>query len=332
MNDYLWLLLGFAILIVGGDMLVRNAVKVAEYLRVPYTVIGVVLLGFGTSAPELVTSIQAAKAGSPGIAVGNFVGSNITNVLLVLGFAATIAPFKLLDLDTKRDGYIMFASAVLFTVMAQIWPLDQLAGAILLAMLVGYITMTIRSAQTSREVLGEENLLALNAQVTPAQQKKVGYVEPAVTTSFGTSALAFMLTLVGLLGIIVGSDFLVHAAIDIANDLGVSQSVIGVSVVALGTSLPELVAVTFAALKGRGDMALGGIIGSNIYNTLMIGGVTGLIAPNFVPADIASYDVFVMVAASTALLIIACTGQRLRRYEGLGLLSAYGIYIYSIWP
>ncbi len=313
-------------------MLVRNSVKVAQHLGIPFTVIGVVLLGFGTSAPELVTSIQAAKIGSPGIAVGNFVGSNITNVFLVLGFAAAVAPFSLHDSDTRRDGFIMFASAVLFTVLAQVWPLDRAAGAVLLALLIGYITITIRDAQTSMSVLDKKQPLPLNAQVSSPAPLDNTKTATTATTPSGSVVVASILTFLGLAGIIVGADLLVHAAINIANDIGVSQSVIGVSVVALGTSLPELVAVTFAALQRRGDMALGGIIGSNIYNTLMIGGVTGLVAPNDVPHDIASYDVYVMVAASIALLIIAATGRRVRRLEGLGLLSAYGLYICSIWP
>ncbi len=324
MNDYLWLLVGFTLLIAGGDMLVRNAVKVAERLRIPMAVIGIVLLGFGTSAPELVTSIKAAYAGSPGIAVGNFVGSNIANIFLVLGFAATIAPFKLYDSDTRRDGWIMFASALLFTVLAQVWPLDRAVGGSLLAMLAVYITITIRDAQTSMAVLGEGQPKALNAQVSPPSTQHERYG--------GNLALPLLLSFAGLAGIVLGADFLVHSAISIANKLGVSQSVIGVSIVALGTSLPELVTVTFAALQRRGDMAIGGILGSNIYNTLMIGGVIGVAAPVDVPADIASFDVFVMLAASAVLLVIAITGHRVRRLEGLGLLSAYGLFIWSIWP
>lgn len=316
MNDYLWLLLGFALLIGGGDLLIRNAVKVAASLKISATVIGIVLLGFGTSAPELVTSIQAAKAGSPGIAVGNFVGSNIANVLCVLGFAALVAPIALQDQKSMREGWLVVISAVAFAAAIQVVPLDRTLGLTLLGALVAYLTITLFLANKSR-----------TGKLAPAADEEFAPAESA-----GGVMVAIFLSLVGLVAIICGSDFLVQSAISIANRIGVSQSVIGVSVVALGTSLPELVTVTIAALQRRGDMAIGGIVGSNIYNTLMIGGVTGTVAPAPVPDDIVSYDVFVMVAASLALIFVTLTGKKISRVEGFVLLACYCAFIWSIWP
>ncbi len=328
MDDYLWLLAGFVLLIGGGDLLIRYAVRVAEALHVSPVLIGVLLLGFGTSAPELVTSIQAATAGSPGIAVGNFVGSNIANVFLVLGFASALTSFSVNEQGVKREGWIMMGSAVFFVVATQFWPLDRVIGGMLLGGLLAYILITIRTAKRVKPIAA--GVQDLGAAASGETQPDIASEQD--TTTKGHVFVSIILTLVGLAGIIVGSDILVHSAISIAQKLQVSESVIGVSVIAIGTSLPELVTVTIAALKRRADMALGGILGSNIYNTLMIGGVTGLVAPAAIPTDIASYDVYVMLAASAALIIIALTGRRIYRIEGFGLLSAYGLYMYSIWP
>ncbi|EDP64661.1 K+-dependent Na+/Ca+ exchanger related-protein [alpha proteobacterium BAL199] len=299
----LLLLAGLVLLLVGGEVLVRGATAIAERLGMPHFVVGVVVVGFGTSMPELVTSVEAALVGAPGIAVGNIVGSNIANILLILGLSAMLAPIAVDRAVLRRDGVIALIAAVACLILAALDGIDRLTGALLVAGLVAYIYVTIRHPACADCPAADETVARPNI------------------------LLALLLSGVGLVVLIWGADLLVTAAIALARTSGVSESVIGLTVVAIGTSLPELATSVIAAVRRQADIALGNILGSNIYNVLGILGTTALIKPVAIPDDIASTDVWVMVAATLLLLVFATTGRRICRLEGVSFVALYGGYI-----
>lgn len=310
--DFLYVVAGFAGLLFGGEMLVRGAVSVARGLNVSPMVIGLTLVGFGTSTPELVTSINAALAGSPGIAMGNVVGSNICNILLILGMGALIAPITVHREALRRDGSVLAVATVLCVVAVLYGTVGRAAGAVLVAALGGYLVMTFwlesRRQSPAAEVYEAEADL-------PA---------PVGHGGMGPATLAFV---AGLALTLVAARFLVQGAVGLAADWGMSEAVIGVTVVAVGTSMPELVTSVIAARRGQGDVAFGNVIGSNIFNILGILGVTALVRPMAVPPEIMRLDIWVMLAATALLFVIARSGWDISRREGGLLAGAYGAYL-----
>ena len=299
---YLLILAGFAGLLVGGEFLVRGAVAIAERLRVSPIVIGVTLVGFGTSMPELLTSVQAALAGAPGIAVGNVVGSNIVNILLILGAAAAIRPIVVGGPAFRRDGTVLALATALCLAVVLTGTLGRVAGLAFVAGLAAYVVLAIRTGAA---------------------------VEPEPSEARPSMLRAILLFLGGLLVTLAAARALVFGAVDVATQLGVSEAVIGLTVVAIGTSLPELVTSIVAARRGQADLAFGNIVGSNIFNVLGILGITALVQPLAVPASIAAVDIWVMVGATVALVVAAVTGWRITRREGAAFVAAYAAYL--VW-
>ncbi len=314
---------GLALLGGGGELLVRGAVRVAERLGVSPLLIGLTLVGFGTSTPELVTSVQASLAGSPGIAVGNVVGSNIANILLILGVAALLCPIAVATSALKRDGVLVLALAVAFAAIGFLLPLDRWLGAAFLAGLAGYLLYAWR--QESR---GTDGHCAAQAKAEAFEGTHPKLHAGAGAGLAGPAALA----LGGLVLVVLGGRLLVDGAIRLAEGFGVPETVIGLTIVAVGTSLPELVTSVVAAARRQPEVALGNVLGSNIYNVLGILGMTALVSPTVVPAEIARFDSLVMVAVSAALLVVAWTGLRIGRREGAALLAGYVAYVWAIWP
>ena len=312
----IWLPLagGFLALILGGEALVRGAVQAATYLRVSPLVIGLTLVGFGTSTPELVTSVQAALSGAPGIAYGNIVGSNIANILLIGGLAALLYPIAVSSKSLRRDGTVMIAAALAFGILSAAIVPGRAMGVVCLVALAGYIYAAFRA---------ERNSATDAASVAPD-----GAPVPT-RRSFG---IAILMALAGLGLVVLGGRYLVEGAVALARGLGASETVIGLTIVAVGTSMPELVTSVMAALRRQTEVAFGNIVGSNIYNILGIGGATMLIAPGPVPATIVTWDNLVMLAASAVFLACAVTGWRLSRREGAALLAGYAAYIATLWP
>lgn len=296
---------GLLLLVVGGDALVRGAAQIARRLGVSPLVVGIVLVGFGTSTPELVTSLVAAGAGSPGIAVGNVVGSNTANLLLILGLAALLRPIPATPLAFKRDGAALAVSALLC--LAAVWAgrMGRLAGAAFLVALGVYIAVAIKT-----------------------EPRREGDAEPA-PDRVGRLPLAAQAAIfgAGLGATVLGARLLVGGAIGIARAAGISETVIGVTIVAIGTSLPELTASAIAAARRRPEIALGNIMGSSIYNVLGILGVTAVVHPIEVPPEILARDIWVMLAATAALLICPLTRWRIGRAHGAVLLGAYAAYL-----
>lgn len=302
---------GFVLLVAGGEILVRGSVGVATRFGVSKLVIGLTLVGFGTSAPELVTSLQAAFVGAPGIAVGNVVGSNIANILLILGISALIHPLACDPMAIRRDGMVMLAATILLVGLGMLGAIDRWAGVVLLALLAAYLAFTFHIERKSRDKAGE--MLEHEAEdASPANL---------------SLPLNLGLAVGGIVLVVVGADLLVRGAVDVARLMGVSEAVIGLTIVAVGTSLPELVTSVMAAIKRHGDVAIGNVIGSNIFNILAILGVTAAIHPIPFPAEIAALDVWVALATAVALLLFAASGARLNRIEGGILAAAYAGYV-----
>ena len=297
------LLGGLVLLIGGGEMLVRGAVGLAARLSVSPLVIGVTVVGIGTSTPELVTSVQAGLIGSPGIAYGNIVGSNIANILLILGVSALLWPMAVDRATLRRDGAAMAAGTMVFALAAVLLPMPRWSGVILVALLAAYLIWTIRSGTAG-------GALVEAPQEDPAPVWRVA-----------------ALTLAGLVLVVAGGAFLVDGAVTLAQGLGVSEAVIGLTIVAVGTSLPELVTSVMAALRRQADVALGNILGSNLFNLLGIGGVTAMMAPGAVPAEIVLRDLPVMLAATALILVLAWIGARLSRADGAVLLAGYAGFL-----
>jgi len=302
------LALGLALLLGGGEALIRGAAAIAVRLGVSPRLIGLTLVGFGTSTPELVASVNAAWIGAPGIAVGNVVGSNIANVLLILGVAALIFPVAVSKAAFRRDGAALIGASLVLTIIILTGALSRWAGVALLALLAAYTVYAYLSeARTAQEERGTDTAAVAN---------------PGVPL-----AIAVLFALGGIAGVIIGASLLVDSAILIARSAGVSETVIGLTLVAVGTSLPELATSAMAALRRQGDLAFGNIVGSNIYNILGILGATGVIVPIAIPAEIAGFDVWVMLAAAVALAVFAITDWRISRREGAAFLLGYAVYL-----
>jgi cation:H+ antiporter len=312
------LLLGLVLLIAGGDVLVRGAVRIAERLRLSPMLIGLTVVGMGTSMPELAASLQASLAGSPGIAIGNIVGSNMANTLLILGTAALIAPIAVTTRVLWRDGGVGTLAALALLAAGATVGLSREVGFAFLIAMAAYIYYAYR-----QERLGAAHSAAYDRALA------IEDVDPALVPHDppgGRLSTALLLFVAGLVLIVGGGTLLVNAAIDIAKQLRVSDEIIGLTIVAVGTSLPELITSAAAAYRKQGDIALGNVLGSNIYNILFIGGVTGTVAPTVVPASIMAFDLRVLVAISLVVMLFAYSGRRLSRTEGFALVVAYVAY------
>ncbi|WP_336986898.1 calcium/sodium antiporter [Altererythrobacter aquiaggeris] len=305
------LLGGILLLAIGGELLVRGSVGVARYLGVSPLLAGLTIVGFGTSAPELATSLQAALAGSPGIAVGNVVGSNIANFLLIIGISAMIMPLAITPKAFRRDGLALMIATLGCAGIVMFGFIERWMGIVLLVALAGYIVWAFLS---ERETHDSEAV---------RHEQEAGDIASPVTGIWTLIAISVG----GIAAAVIGADFLVTAAIDLARGWGISEAVIGVTVVAFGTSLPELVACVVAAMRNHGDVALGNAVGSNIYNICAILGITAIVHPLEVPPEIMRLDIWVMVGVAVLMVIFLRTGWTFKRWEGAVFAALYAAYI-----
>ncbi len=306
------LLVGFVVLIVGGELLVRGAVRVAERAGMSELLIGLTIVGFGTSAPELVASVEAARAGSPGIAWGNVVGSNLANSLLILGTASLILPMVVPRGPLWRDGGLAFVATIILWLVASTTGTSMIFGLAFLGLLgiyLGYAYWAERTQPVGASALHEK---AESLEVTDTHLHDEEPLWRSILILVG-----------GIVLIVAGGRWLVEGAVDLARLIGMSEAVIGLTVIAIGTSLPELVTSVIAAYKGASAVALGNVLGSNIFNLLLIGGVTAVIAPGTIPGEITNYGLPLLIVTSVLLMIFAATGRRITRWEGAVLLIIY---------
>lgn len=305
------ILLGLVLLVSGGELLVKGAVKLAEKFNISPLLIGLTLVGFGTSTPELVTSLQAAFAGSPGIAIGNVVGSNIANILFILGAAALIAPIAVARETFRRDGIVLVAATLLCLGAILFGQLTRWMGTVFVLGLAGYIWFAFQQDRAASK----------------SAASAAGNASSASRPSAGAIALDLVFVAGGLALTMLGARFLVSGAIDLARMFSISETIIGLTIVAVGTSLPELITSVMASLRKQGDIAFGNIVGSNIYNILGILGVTAIVKPIPVPAEIIRLDIWVMIAATALLAFAAMSRWRISRGEGAVMLLGYGAYV-----
>jgi cation:H+ antiporter len=312
----LMLILGLVVLTVGAEILVKNASRLAVNMGISPLVVGLTVVAFGTSAPELVVSLHASMTGKEEVAIGNVIGSNIFNILFILGISAIIVPLKVSQQLIRFDVPLMVGLSVLVWLMSWNGKIGRVDGLILTAGLIAYTVWSIvQSRREQSEVISEyEREYGVKAKVTP-----LGMLLNLVFLVFG----------LGLL--VVGTRFFVDAAVDIARTWGVSELVIGLTIVAVGTSLPEVATSVMAAVRGERDIAVGNAVGSNIFNILCVLGISGLVSDSVLVADPAfRFDMPIMIAVAIACLPIFFTGQSIARWEGcvfFGYYIAYMIYL-----
>ena len=302
--DFFWLVLGLVILIFSGDYLVKGAVGVAEKFKISPLVIGMTVVSFGTSAPELFVSIKAAWEGSPDLAIGNVIGSNIANIALVLSITVLIFPI-IVDRNSKIiDWPMMMFSSILFYVFSLDNVISTIEGVAMVSILLVFTILLIRN---SRKL----NLdLDVDIDGTPSNM-----------------GLTVLYLIGGLVGLKFGADWFVEGAKGVAKSFGMTDKVIGVTIVAFGTSVPELVASGVAAYRRQTDISLGNLVGSNIFNILIVLGITSIITPIQVAESVMVFDMYWMLGIALALYPMMFIGKKMGRIHGLILLSAYITYI-----
>lgn len=312
--DWMFVILGLALLVAGGEGLVRGASGIALAAKISPAVVGLTIVAAGTSTPELVVSIQSAVNGNVGIAIGNVVGSNIFNIGAILGLAALVSPLRVMGNTVRMEWPVMMLAALQLFLLARDGVVDRVEGGFLLAAMIAFTAYAVwlgRNASTSAEAEGFDEM---------------------VTASFGASggkALACnLIAIVVGVGLLAGgSTLLVQGAVGIATALGVSETIIGLTIVSAGTSTPELVTSIVASKRGRDDIAIANVVGSNIFNVLGILSITALVGPLDVPEVIMSRDVWWMLGASALLLPLMWTGMRVNRLEGGVLLAGFLTYL-----
>lgn len=314
---YLMFAAGIAGLFFGGEFLIRGSVAVAHRLMIPPLVIGLTIVAFGTSTPELIVSLQAALAGSPAIAIGNVVGSNIANVLLILGLSALVVAVPMNLASMRRDFATMIGATLVLWVMLLDGTLSHIDGAALAIMLAVYLWLALKAAQGT----GRDGAATGDGDVPD--------IDPAVAAATVAPPLWRSLAgvIVGLMILMAGARLLVDSATEIARTFGVSEAVIGLTIVAVGTSLPELATSVLAAFRRHPEIAIGNILGSNIFNIGAILGVTALITPVPVDPRFARLDIAVALAAALAMLGFAALRGKIGRLGGSALLMSYAGYV-----
>ncbi|MCZ4695807.1 sodium:calcium antiporter [Ancylomarina euxinus] len=305
--DYLYLIIGFVILLSSGDLLVKGGVALSSHFKISTLVVGVTVISFGTSAPELFVSLGAALSGSPDIAIGNVVGSNVSNIALVLGFTALLLPLPVKSNSLKFDWPVMMGASLLFFAFAQNNLIETWEGISFLILLIAYMIFTVIKSRGNKEEVFKKP-------------------EHSILKAVGLIVLSSI-------GLYFGADLLVGAAKNIALGYGVSERVIGLTLVAFGTSVPELATSAIAALKKEMDISVGNIIGSNIFNIFGVLGITSVVKNIFVSNDALNFDMIWMLAISFLLflLVLPLKKAKLHRWKGLILILVYSAYVFFIF-
>ncbi len=311
---YLALAGGLLVLLFCGDLLVRGAVALAVRLGIPSIIIGLTIVAFGTSAPELVVSIHAVLKGAPGIAIGNVVGSNIANILLVLGLPAIIYPTLCNQPSIRRNTFLMLGTSVLFVVLCFSGALHFWQGALLFILLLLFLAYSAYYASRCPEAVDDEVEELLEGDALPTNGLKI--------TAYIT---------LGILGLPLGAHLFVLGGTDIARAFGVSEAAIGLSLIAFGTSLPELATTVVAALRKQADVAVGNVIGSNIFNLLGIMGVTAMVGTVPIPVNFLWFDLWVMLIAALLIVPFAMARTTITRSAGAVFVAGYCSYMYFLF-
>lgn len=317
MISALLVLAGFVALYFGAEWLVKGSSALALRFGLPPLLVGLTVVAYGTSSPEMVVSVIASLKGEGDLAIGNVVGSNILNIGLILGLTALITPLKMEFQLLKFDSPFMIAVSGLFLWMFRDFRIDRWEGMVFVGLAVTYTVV---------------NIILAKRTTTPHVEEEYQEEISAITQGAGTSMGKLVLLIVGGLAVLIaGSRAFVVGASDLARMWGVSEALIGLTIVSIGTSLPELASSLIAALRKQADIAIGNIIGSNIFNILAIAGVASIVKPIHAP-NISMVDNYVMIGMAVLFILLAATGFRIRRWEGGVLLLGYAGYLAWLWP
>lgn len=336
----LWIVVGVVLVLWGADRLTEGAVAVAERLRVPQIVIGLTIVALGTSMPELCVSVVSALKGTPDLAVGNVVGSNIFNALLIVGVAALVAPMTILRSTVFKDvPCALVASVVLLMMCQNDWIITRLDGAILFVFSLVFMQLTIKGATSAQPApqavqgqVAEKAQTAGKAQAQAAEKNQTQGAEEKEASAGKRPMkgwLAGLWMVVGLAALIGGSNLFVGGATEVARALSVSDAVIGLTIVAGGTSLPELATSVVAAKKGNSGIAIGNVLGSNVLNILFILGLTGMISPMHIEG-ITNVDLYMMLVSTIMIWFFSFTKYTIERWEGAVLVLTFGGYMWYL--
>ena len=321
----LWILVGVVLVLWGADRLTEGAVAVAERLRVPQIVIGLTIVALGTSMPELCVSVVSALKGTPDLAVGNVVGSNIFNALLIVGVAALVAPMTILRSTVFKDvPCALVASVVLLMMCQNDWVITRLDGAILFVFFLVFMRLTIKGATSAQPVAQP-----VQGEPTQGQTAQEAAADEASAKQPMKGWLAGLWMVVGLAALIGGSNLFVGGATEVARALNVSDAVIGLTIVAGGTSLPELATSVVAAKKGNSGIAIGNVLGSNVLNILFILGLTGMISPMHIEG-ITNVELYMMLVSTIMIWFFSFTKYTIERWEGAVLVLTFGGYMWYL--
>ncbi len=315
--DYLLIVLGLLFLFAGGEALVRGSVTLSKRLGVSALLIGVVVVGFGTSAPELLVSIKASLQNQPDIALGNVVGSNIANVLLILGIAGCLRPIDCNDAMIRRDAIMVSLMTLVLLGLAYVGIIHRIAGGIMVLALIAYLIHAYRAEKQASKSASEPNNQASSIPLSEVSEFETNMkLIPSLLFTFG-----------GITMLVFGADFLVDGASNIAKAFGVSEATIGLSIVAVGTSLPEIATAIAASLKKQSQVIIGNVLGSNLFNILSILGITALIVPIPVTMQLAQFDIPLAFAVSLLSLGLITHQKIIGRYIGILFLALYTVYM-----
>ena len=312
-SEFLILIIGLVVLIIAGDIMVRGAAALARHWGVPALIVGLTIVAFGTSAPEMVVGVQAALMGEGDLAAGNVVGSNIANVLLALGLPALILAIPTNMSGVARNSFIALFAAALFVFLAFVHsPLMQWQGAILFGGIIAYLIFMFRLAKAGADdpILEEMTEIDEGEDGLPTNTiKSIVYV------------------ILGIVGLVIGGKLIVDNAVAIAAGFGVSETIIGLTIVAVGTSLPEIATVIVATYRGHPEVAIGNVLGSNVFNVFAVMGASALAGPIMIDGTLKSFDFWVMLAASLVLLLYVLRRQPIGRKTGAAFTIAYLVYL-----
>lgn len=316
--DAIYIVAGLFLLFAGGEGLVKGSVALAERMGLSTLLVSIVVVGFGTSAPELLVCLKAALSGTGDMAVGNTIGSNIANVLLIIGVGAVIKPIICDNKDVRRDSLSVIAASLLVTAIALTGAIMWYTGAVLVVALVTYLVWSYWREKHETEQQHEDH------------QKLYDHTLEVIDPVLPSLRNSVLFSIAGIVGVVLGAEFLVEGASSVARQFGVSDLVIGLTLVALGTSLPELATAVMASLKGHTDVIIGNVLGSNMFNILGILGLTAIITPLALEPRVMQIDIWLMLGSAVILYPVVVSGHRVSRLEGAGFLALYSGYIASM--
>lgn len=305
---------GLIILLVGGEVLIKGAILIAKNLNISKILVSSVIVGFGTSMPEMTVSIEAIFMNAPEIAIGNVIGSNIANILFILGIAATISPFNSTRPIPKRDILMMIFSTIMLCVFAIFGVINFIQGIIMLLILLSYITYSYKQDKKHFTVSEVEKSLP-----------NMGILQNL------NLSLSILLAISGMVLLILGSSIFLNAAIEIAQIFNIAQEIIGLGIVAIGSCLPELTTATIASIRKQGNIVIASIVGSNIFNILSIVGVATIIRDIYIPPHILKFDLWIFLIATMILCWILLRNIKFSRKIGIAFLGSYILYFYLLF-